>query len=174
MGIAGLSSILLEYLLFGGHIGFESTGGVLLGKYAALLVCVVFAIILIRKLNNGISLMRCMFSGLMIGLIASSVSTAGYTAMTYPDGAFIQEAKSYTIQTWKDRNANDPEELKKEAEVVQRIEDNYSVRTHAFFELTGYVVGALIFSLFTAVFVAKRSSLTGNYGNEHQQSGNSN
>lgn len=157
--IAGLVSSLLEYFLFSGMLGFERSSFVLLGKFLSLLVCIIFCVLLIKKLKGRISFLRTSFTGLMIALICSATSAIGYSTMHYPDGKFFEPAKDYHLATWKEHFADDPKELMKVDEVKQDIESKFSMKTHTFFDLTGYVVAGLLFSALLAAFVADRSSL---------------
>jgi len=159
--IAGLTSALLEYLIFSGTMGFDKSMGVLLGKYLALLVCILFAILLIKKLRGRISFLRTTFSGLMIALICSAFSGIGYSFMHYPDGKFFDAAKEYNLQQWKNHYADQPDELVKIEEVKEDIEHKFKMKTHTFFDLTGYVIAGLLFATLISAFVADRLSLKG-------------
>ncbi|MBO6516695.1 MAG: DUF4199 domain-containing protein [Bacteroidia bacterium] len=160
-GIAGISSAILEYLLFSGKLGFDKMGGVLFGKVLGLIICIVFAVILIKKLNNGISFMRTSFSGLMIALICSAVSGIGYSYMYYPDGAFFNDAKEYTFEYWKEANKDDPKELARAEEQREDIERTYSLRYHTILDLGTFMTIGLVFTAFLAGIVGDRRSLAG-------------
>lgn len=81
--------------------------------------------------------------------------------MHYPDGHFFDDAKAYHIESWKKINADKPEELMKLDDQIELINNRFEMKTHTFFDLTGYVVAGLLFSALLAGFVADRSSLTG-------------
>jgi uncharacterized membrane protein YraQ (UPF0718 family) len=159
--IAGVSSAVLEYLIFSGILGFEKSFGVLLGKYLALLICIVFCVVLIKKLQGQISFLRTTFSGLMIALICSAVSGVGYSYMHYPDGHFFDDAKAYHLEEWKKHYADQPQELVKIEEVQAKLDEKFTMKNHTFFDLTGYVVAGLFFAALISAFVADRSSLQG-------------
>ena len=160
-GIAGLLSATLEYLLFSGVLGFEKVAGVLFGKILAMLGCIVFAVILIKKVKGSISFMRTSFSGLMIALVCASVSGIGYSYMAYPDGSFFDDAKAYTLEQWKENNKDKPEELAKIEEVKEQIHANYSVKHHTMLELGMFLVIGVVATTFLAGIVADRKSLAG-------------
>ncbi|MBI1305354.1 MAG: DUF4199 family protein [Bacteroidetes bacterium] len=160
-GIAGLSSVALEYLLFSGYLGYEHTYGVVLGKFLSMLVCLVFCVILIKKLKGRISFLRTSFTGLMLALICSAISGIGYSWMYAPNGEFFQPTKDHVLEGWKKENANKPDELMKIDEVKTKINERFSLKNHTYFDLAGYLVCGLFFSALLAAFVADRSSLTG-------------
>lgn len=160
-GIAGIVSTVLEYLLFSGYFGFEKSSGVIFGKILALIGCIVFAVVLIKKLNGTISFIRTSFSGLMIALVCSSVSGIGYSFMHYPDGAFFNEAKTYYIEGWKEANKDKPEELARTEEAIIEINNKFSVKHHTIFDLGMYLVIGAVFTAFFAGFIADRNSLAG-------------
>ena len=159
--IAGITSAALEYLIYGGFVGYEMSGGVLLGKFLSLLLCIIFAAVLIKKLQGRISFLRTTFTGLMIALICSAVSGIGFSYMHYPDGHFFDDAKAYHLQTWKDHFADQPEELAKIEDVKAQIDEKFTMKNHTFFELTGFVVAGLFFAALLSAFIADRSSLRG-------------
>ncbi|MFT7590895.1 MAG: hypothetical protein ACI9UJ_000813 [bacterium] len=160
-GIAGIASATLEYLLYGGYLGFDKMGGVLFGKILALIGCIVFAVVLIKKLQGGISFIRTSFSGLMIAVVCSAFSGIGYSIMAYPDGSFFDEAKAYSFEAWKEGNKDKPEELARIDEAREQINSKFSLKYHTFLELGMYLVIGAVFTAFFAGFIADRESLTG-------------
>ncbi len=161
-GIAGGFSVLSEFLLFSGKLGFHRSSGVLMSKLGMLLICIIFGAILIKKMNGSISMARTMLSGTLIALICAAISIGGYTSMSEVDKNFFDKAKTYNIQIWEEQNADNPEELAKKEDKVQQIEQSYSLQQYAGFTLVGYLVSGLIVSLFTAAFLANKSAFTAN------------
>ena len=160
-GIAGIASAILEYLLFSGSLGFDKSFGVVFGKILALVGCVVFAVVLIKKLHGGISFIRTSFSGLMIAIVCSAVSGIGYSVMSYPDGSFFDEAKAYYFEGWKEANKDNPEELARTDDAFEEINIKFSLKHHTIFDLGMYLVIGAVFTAFLAGFVADRKSLAG-------------
>lgn len=159
--IAGTISAFLEYMLFSGKLGYDRMGGVLFGKILALIGCIVFGVILIKKLNGRISFMRTSFSGLMIAIVCTIFSTIGYSIMAYPDGKFFDEAKEYTYEYWLEENKDKPEELAKEAEAREQIESKFSVQYHTVLELLMFSIFGIVFTAFFAGVIADRKTLAG-------------
>ncbi len=160
-GIAGAISALLEYFLYKGVFGFDSMAGVIYGKILALVVCIVFGVVLIKKLNGGISFLRTSFSGLMIAIVCSTFSGIGYSMMHYPDGSFFNEAKEYAYDEWIKTNKDNPEEMAKISEVKSAIESRFTVMYHSALEFGLYLVVGVVFTAFFAGFIADRNSLAG-------------
>ena len=160
-GIAGTASALLEYFLYSGRLGFDKMAGVLFGKFLALVGCIVFAVILIKKLNGGISFLRTSFSGLMIALVCSAFSGIGYSFMHYPDGSFFDEAKEYTYNAWYEENKDKPEEIARMEEAKEQIDIKFSLKYHTMLELGMYLVIGVVFTAFLAGFVADKKTLAG-------------
>ncbi len=160
-GIAGICSAVLEYLLFSGKLGFDKMGGVLFGKILALVICIVFAVVLIKKLNGGISFMRTSFSGLMIALVCSAVSGINYSYMNYPDGSFFEDAKAYSLEKWEEANKDNPEDMAKLEEQKQQIDQSFSLKFHTILDLGTFLTIGLVFTAFFAGVIADRKSLAG-------------
>lgn len=160
-GIAGLFSFILEYLLFSGKLGFDKSPGVLLAKLAALLLCIVFAAVLIRKLRGSISAARTVLSGFIIALICSAISITGYTYMSYAKQDFFTAAKTYSMQRWMEDHPEDAQDNSKREVKSDEIERSYSIQTYSAFTLIGYLVSGLLVSVFTAAFISNKSSLAG-------------
>jgi hypothetical protein len=160
-GIAGIVSASLEYFIYGGYLGFDKMGGVLFGKILALIGCIVFAVVLIKKLNGGISFIRTSFSGLMIALVCSAVSGIGYSAMHYPDGSFFNEAKTYAYEVWETRNAENPEEMARKEDFKEHLNNKFSLKYHTMLELGMYLAIGVVFTAFFAGFIADRKTLAG-------------
>ncbi|MFT5724423.1 MAG: hypothetical protein ACI9JN_001542 [Bacteroidia bacterium] len=160
-GIAGVASAFLEYLLYGGYLGFDKMGGVLFGKILALIGCIVFAVVLIKKLTGSISFLRTSFSGLMIALVCSAFSGIGYSYMHYPDGSFFDEAKTYAFDVWEKSNADKPEEMARKDEAREQINSKFSLKYHTMLELGMFMVIGIVFTAFFAGFIADKKSLAG-------------
>jgi hypothetical protein len=157
--IAGVFSVTMEYLLFSGYLGFDKSPGVLMAKLGALLICIVFASILIKKMNGGISLIRTTFGGLLMALICSTISITGYTVMTYATPNFFDGAKAYNMEQWEQNNADKPEVLAKRTEKLAEVDKSYGLQIYAAFTLVGYLLSGLMVSIFTAAFISNKSSL---------------
>jgi hypothetical protein len=158
---AGLVSVVLEYLLFSGYLGYDKSFGVILGKFCGLLISMIFAIIVIKKMNGRISFLRTTFTGMILALICSSVSAIGFLYMQNSNPAFFEEAKIYHLQEWKDHYADQPDELKKEAEISSQIDQKFTLKFHTIFDLGGFMVFGVLFSTLLAAFFADRTSLSG-------------
>lgn len=160
-GIAGIVSALLEFFIYSGRLGFDKMGGVLFGKILALIGCIVFAVILIKKLNGTISFIRTSFSGLMIAIVCSSVSGIGYAAMAYPDGSFFEKAETYAFEQWLENNKDKPEEMARIDEAREANHNKFSLKYHTFVEAGMYLIIGAVFTAFFAGFIADRNSLAG-------------
>ncbi|MCB9245890.1 MAG: DUF4199 domain-containing protein [Flavobacteriales bacterium] len=158
-GIAGIFSFILEYLLFSGRMGFDKSPSVLLAKLAALLLCIVFAAVLIRKLKGSISVARTILSGFIIALICSVISISGYTYMSYARQDFFAEAKTYSMDRWVEEHPEEATDEAKRKVKAEEIERSYSIQTYTAFTLIGYLVSGLLVSVFTAAFISNKSSL---------------
>jgi len=157
-GIAGIYSVLSEYLLFTGRLGYDRSGGVLMSKLVVLLLCIVFGSILIKKINGTISSARTMLSGALIALICSVISIAGYTFMSQNDPTFFDGAKEYSLSTWEEHNADKPDVLAKRDEQIAQIESGFGIQQYVGFTLIGYLVSGLLVSLFTAAFLSNKNA----------------
>lgn len=161
-GIAGITSATLEYLLYNGTFGYDKIGGVLFGKILALLGCIVFAVILIKKLHGGISFLRTSFSGLMIAIVCSAFSGIGYSMMYHAkDGTFFDDVKDYRLELWKEQNKDNPEELAQIEDMKIQIEQAFSLKYHTYLELAGFLAIGTVFTAFFAGIIADRKSLAG-------------
>lgn len=160
-GIAGSLSAVLEYMIYSGLVGFDRMGGVLFGKILALLGCIIFAVVLIRKMYGSVSFLRVSFSGLMIALVCSAFSGIGYSMMHYPDGSFFNDAKEYTYNHWLETNKDNPEEMARKAEARQEIDNQFSLKYHSLLDTGMYLAIGLVFTAFFAGFIADRKSLAG-------------
>lgn len=158
-GIAGTFSFVLEFLLFSGRLGFDKSPGVLLAKLAALMICIVFGNVLIKKLRGTISSARTILGGPLIALICSVISIGGYTYMSQAKPEFMEAAKEYTLGRWEQDNVDNPEVLEKKVEKIEEIENSYGLQSYVAFTLIGYLVSGLLVSIFTAAFIARKNFL---------------
>lgn len=170
-GAAGLFSVVMEYLLFSGRLGFDKSSGVIFSKLGALLICIIFGTILIKKMSGTISFIRTTIGGVTMALICSTVAITGYTAMHYPDGSFFNEAKIYSLEKWEEHTLKTQAEEAQEVseEEFQKMKDarsteidrEFGLQMYVGFTLVGYLLFSLLVSAFTAAFVADRQSLGG-------------
>jgi len=158
-GVAGLFSFVLEFLLFSGRLGFDKSPGVLLAKLGALMICIVFGSVLVKKLRGSISSARTILGGAMIALICSAISIGGYTYMSQAKPEFLDAAKAYSMERWEQDNADKPEVLEKRTEKLEEVDSSYSLRSYVAFTLIGYLVSGLLVSIFTAAFIARKNFL---------------
>ena len=143
-------SALLEYLFYSGQ-NFNSQS-LYLTKIFILLVCVVFGIILVKKLQGGIiSIGRTILSGLLISIVKSAICIAAFAVLYAPDGHFYQEhVKHAQEQAVKIITENAEVE---EAEKPQKIKEAHSYIAGQF-KPWGYSVSTLIEGLVTAFVVS--------------------
>lgn len=149
-GIAGVLSAALEYIFYSGQ-NFNSQSLYLI-KIAILAICVIFGLILLRKLKGGvISIGRTILSGLLISVVKSVIAIAVFLVLYAPSGEFFSEhlekAKVEAVKI-----INDNAELEEE-EKPEKIEEAHSYIEGQFKPL-GYSISTLIEGLVTSFVIS--------------------
>lgn len=149
-GIAGVLSAVLEYVFYSGQ-NFNTQSLYLL-KIAILAICVVFALILLRKLKGGIiSIGRTILSGVLISVVKSVISIVVFLFLFYPKGEFYEKHKEQAkIEAVK--IITDNSELE-EAEKPAKITEAHGYIEGQFKPL-GYSVSTIIEGLVTSFVVS--------------------
>ena len=155
--LAGIICALLEYLFF------KSTGAnantMYLAKLAVLLVCIVFGLILIKKLIGGtISIGRTIMSGVMIALVRAIVMIAAFSFFYYPSGEFYKEKLDISYEQAakkiaadeKVKPADKPMALK---ETKAQIVNQYQPTGYSLITIGMSIVTGLIISILMAAFI---------------------
>ncbi|MGB1039050.1 MAG: DUF4199 domain-containing protein [Bacteroidia bacterium] len=155
--LAGSICAGLEYMFF------KSIGGsaniMYISKFAVLLICIVFGLILIRKLLGGtISIARTILSGVLIAAVRAIVMIAAFTFLYYPDGEFYKEKLEISYEQAAKKIESDDEI--KDADKTMMLEET-KVQIASQYKPTGYmlitigmsVVSGFIISILMAAFI---------------------
>lgn len=157
-GIAGVLSAVLEYFYYTGQSLDSKT--MFLAKIAILVVCVVFALVLIKKLIGGtISIGRTILSGVLIGVVRSLITSIVFLVLYLPNGEFYQPhidsaMEQAEVIVLEDENIEAEDKAENIEEARQRIQLNFRPTGYAFFSLLGSVVTAFVVSILLAAFIA--------------------
>lgn len=157
-GIAGVLCALLEYLFYSGQ-NFDSKSMYLV-KIAILLICIIFGLILIRKLLGGtISIGRTILSGVLIATVKSVVTIIAFLALYAPHGEFyenhLSKAKKEAVEIIsQDKEVAQQDKAAKIKEAEHFISGQfqplgYSISTLIEGWVTGFVISVLM-----AAFIA--------------------
>ncbi len=164
-GIAGIFSAFLEYLFYSSDNFSPMT--MYLAKGLVLIICVVFGLILIRKLLGGtISIGRTLLSGSLIALVRALVLIISFMIFYYPNGEFYQPKVNEAIELAKDKIANDDqiaeEDKSTELEItLQDIERQFKPMSYALLAIAQSLITGFIISILTAVFISKNMMYDG-------------
>lgn len=129
-----------------------------LSNVSVLFVCVLFAIIAVKKLNgNAISFMRCMFTGFVISIVSGLVNFGFFTGMYFASPEILKRAESVSVQKYLEM----PDTKKEKAEIIAKTKE----KIHAQFTPGGSLlptvfssfVTCMISAIFIAAFVYTRS-----------------
>ncbi len=156
-GISGLLASVSEYLVYSGVLSFDDFGGVRLFKLLTLVICIVFAGILYKKMQGGVSLARVMFISVLVSLVRSAVLCGGFLLMYWPDGERFEPARKYayekSLEMMKEEDKTISGKQKKKAE----IEAQFSLVGYPKFALAGGFFVAVFTGVFLGLIIAKRN-----------------
>ena len=157
-GIAGILSASLEYLFYSGQI--DNSKFMYLLKVFILLICIVFGLILIKKLIGGvISIARTLLSGILISVVKSLITIAVFLALYAPDGSFyephLQKAKTEATEIINEKS--DLAEDEKPAKIIEAhsyIDGQFKPLGYSVSTIIEGLVTGFIVSLLMAAFIA--------------------
>ncbi|MFY0643395.1 MAG: DUF4199 domain-containing protein [Bacteroidia bacterium] len=158
-GIAGVLSALLEYLFYSGQ-NFNSQS-LYLSKIILLAICVIFGLILIKKLLGGIiSIGRTILSGIMISVVKSIIAIAVFLVLYAPSGEFyakhVEQAKIESIKIINDNTTlEEGEKADKIVEAHSYIEGQFKPWGYSFSTLLEGLITSFVISVLMAAFIAK-------------------
>ena len=161
--LAGALCAVLEFLFFKST---EASANVMyLAKFFILVICIVFGIILVKKLLGGtISIARTVLSGVMIALVRAIVMIVAFTYFYYPNGDFYKEKLAISYEQAAKKIAEDEKVKPADKEMVlEETKDQIAYQ----YQPTGYMlittgmslVTGLVFSVLMAAFVGTNMML---------------
>jgi|GEM_PF-6865112 len=166
---SGLTSLVLQFLLFNGNFPLEKSGIVNIVIWVLLAICVVFSAIAYKKEKGSVSFMRVVFGGFLVALIATIPSAIWYNTTYLINPEFFEPVKEYRMESHK-KNIEAQEKMKKERgekvapmtqkekeEILHRIEVGAQPGWYTIMFLVINVVIAVVVSAFTAAFIAKKT-----------------
>ena len=149
-GVAGVLSATLEYLFYSGD-NFNSQT-LYLSKIILLAICVIFCIILVKKLKGGIiSIGRTILSGLMVAVVKGIVCIAAFIVLYAPDGEFY-ERHAQEAMVEAERIINQETDLSTDEKVKKIAEAEHYLKKQ--FQPLGYSTSTLLESLVTAFVIS--------------------
>jgi hypothetical protein len=156
--ISGILGSIAEYLVYGDILPYESFGAIRLFKIFLLVICVVFAVVAIKKINGQISLARTLLVSILVSLVRSIFLIGGFLLMYYPNGERFEPGKKIamemSIKRIKDEQIEaqkSPLTKDKKVNIKEKIEDQRNAIDNQF-SITGYPVFSIMGSVVTAVF----------------------
>ena len=157
--LAGLVGASLEYIFFKDTSFSANT--MYLSKTLILVICVVFGLILVKKLLGGtISIARTILSGLLISLVRAAVMIIAFLALYSPNGEFYQEKVEQSfVQAEKKIAADDDIKPADKATILEETKNQIKSQ----FEPLGYsglligesLIIGIVISILTAAFISK-------------------
>ena len=163
-GLAGVIAALVEYLFYSQDPNtFDATQsqGMMAIKMVSLIICIIFGLILLRKLNGGvISIGRTILSGVLMSVVRSVILIIAFTATWYPDGTFYdghkaiaKEKTAEIIASNDDFTEEEKQEKIEEAEIT--LDKQYTPQGYSVVAFLGSLVTGLVISVLMAAFIAK-------------------
>lgn len=159
--LAGLGSAYIEYLYFSNPNALpQQMGQYTLLKIFVLLICLVFALVLIKKLNgNTISISRTLFSGVLTSVIRAFVMVMCFWFLYQPEGEFYQDKLDLALRVATEKHQADTaitEEIRYERikDAYQQIEFQYKPNGYAKIALLSSLASGVIISILMAAFIA--------------------
>jgi hypothetical protein len=156
--IAGILSAGYEYTFYISDSGDSKI--MYLAKISIMVICVIFGLILIRKMLGGtISIGRTLLSGVSIGILRSLIMVAAFLVLYYPDGNFYKPyEQSALVQAEEIVMADEEIDAdKKEAaiqEIKQRIVQVLKPKGYIVSTIIEGLVTSFVISILTAAFIA--------------------
>lgn len=130
-----------------------------LAKMAILVICVIFGLILIRKMIGGqISIGRTLMSGALIAVVKSVICAMVFLTLYLPSGAFYEPHKDKAIEQTKElvmANEEIPEADKESsiAKMSERIELNFKPAGYLMITTIESLITAFVISVLMAAFI---------------------
>jgi len=129
-----------------------------LSSVSVLFVCVLFAIIAIKKMNgNMISFMRCMFSGFIIAIICGLVNFAFFTTWYLTNPKALEKAETVSIAKYLEMEETKKEKPEIIQKVKQEIHSQFTPGGSLLPNLMSSFVTCMISAIFISAFVYTRS-----------------
>lgn len=160
--VAGLGSAFIEYLYFSNPNALpQQMGQYTILKIFVLLICLIFGLILIKKLNgNTISISRTLFSGVLMSVIRAFVMVLCFWYLYQPEGDFYKEKLNLAYRVATDKHQADTsitEEIRYERieQAYEQIEFQYKPNGYAKIALLSSLASGFIISILMAAFIAK-------------------
>jgi hypothetical protein len=163
-GLAGVLCALLEFLFYSREPSSfqQSQFQVLyLIKIGILLICIIFGLVLIRKLRGGIiSIGRTLMSGILISLVRSVIMIVAFLILYAPDGKFYEDHKDYALSLMEkkineDKEIPAEEKLENIADAKATIINNFVPQGYSLYTLGASLITGLIFSVLMAAFISR-------------------
>ncbi len=156
--LAGALSAFLEYLYFSSSNFSPMT--LFIAKMAVLIICVVFGLVLIRKLLGGsISVARTLLSGSLISLTRAIVMIGVFLFLYYPSGEFYQPKIQEALQiaenkVMADENIKDADK-EEEIRITQAdITPQFKPLGYSGIAIASSLITGLIISVLVAAFIS--------------------
>ncbi|MEJ6661641.1 MAG: DUF4199 domain-containing protein [Bacteroidia bacterium] len=157
--IAGIICAVLEYLFFKA-VG-SSANVMFVSKIAVFTVCLIFGLILAKKLLGGIiSIARTILSGLLISLIRAGVMIIVFLYLYSPSGEFYQpRAEEAFVVAAAKVDADElikPADKEMELDIIKgQIARQYEPIGYSLVTIGGSLVTGLVLSILMAAFIGK-------------------
>ena len=164
--LAGTLSAILEYLFFSSEVA--SSNVMYVSKVSVLAICVIFGLILLKKLSGGIiSLSRVVFSGALISLVSAVIMIIVFLFLYSPNGEFYEEHKLQAFEQAAKRvaaeesikPADKPMELE---EIKTQIASLYKPAVYSLSTVGSNLTTGLIISILMAAFIGTNMMYTEN------------
>lgn len=158
-GIAGVSSAFLEYLFYSGGDSASPTT-LYISKIAIGAICVIFGLILAKKLSGGIiSIGSTILTGLSIEFVKGLILFASFALLSYPDGSFYQAHEDKAVAMAKELVMNNADIAleDKEANIIEaqdRARLAFTPMGYGIQAVGGSLVTGLVISVLMAAFIA--------------------
>ncbi|MBR9859683.1 DUF4199 domain-containing protein [bacterium] len=161
-GLAGILSALVEFLFYNSpptDMAQSQSQVMYLIKIAIMVVCLIFGLILIKKLQGGvISIGRTIFSGVMISIIRASIMVIAFLVLYNPIGEFYEPHKTQALEQAEITIQKNDEIEEKEAAIKDAKETIDGLFKPGGYTLAAYgssLATGIILSVLMAAFIAK-------------------
>ena len=162
--IAGAFGASLEYLFFK-NTSF-SANTMYLSKTLILAICIVFGLVLVKKLIGGtISIARTLLSGMLIAFIRSAVMIGSFLVLYYPSGEFYELKLQESYSQAEKKTAADEDILPADKESVleltkQQIAGQFKPLGYSGLLIAESLIIGFIISILAAAFISKNMMYT--------------
>lgn len=155
--ISGILGSVAEYMVYGNYMPYDSFVGIRLFKIFILVICIVFAVIALKKLNGQISLARTLLTSILVSLVRSIFLIGGFLLMHYPNGEIFEPVKAYAFEKVVAMMEEEDRTPKNLAEKKLEIADQFSLTGYPKYGLMGSAVTAVFVGVFLGLIVANKS-----------------